>query len=511
MTSQIEFNHWTTNTEPQLDNSTDPKPLTRVIKLHKATFSAIDQLCHEHTDVNFRNVLKSRNFHVWMDVNEEATSLVNHVTPSLDPDYHIHPLENPTFLPETASSKKPHTYLSSRQQISYQRRREEVSTPTRAGKSESKPVRTLEAFHERVDRYGNTYGAREPEPQGYNSPPYTKRRDQGLGRHLQNQNSFPQRELSEWRAKPPTLPTPSAQSGKMEPEEPQNYGPQKSQIQTKQVSIRYQSEEQVMKDLNDATLRYLSCPDPTEVNARRQREMQEEAATEIMKACGQPAEHVAVSTLEQQKTQAITEEQVMQELHEVILQYLCCADPVEAAARRQRVLESDAEGLMETTAASIVAASTEQRRSLSPWERDTPPPIQIREKKKQKRGTTLKCTIVTPNILNGISSRKRNISQMRFSPGRGKKSPQNKKHKGATSKDTPKTKAGTSKAVICRWNPQTVPKSSNYQFLFGDFGEWFLNFCGTHASVELTFCQKTSLRTLECLCSKSVINPGFLG
>ncbi|CAF1921170.1 unnamed protein product [Brassica oleracea] len=97
--------------------------------------------------------------------------------------------------------------------------------------------------------------------------------------------------------------------------------------------------------------------------------MQEEAATEIMKACGQPAEHVAVSTLEQQKTQAITEEQVMQELHEVILQYLCCADPVEAAARRQRVLESDAEGLMETTAASIVAASTEQRRSLSPWER----------------------------------------------------------------------------------------------------------------------------------------------
>jgi len=34
---------------------------------------------------------------------------------------------------------------------------------------------------------------------------------------------------------------------------------------------------------------------------------------------------------------------------------------------------------------------------------------------------------------------------MRFSPGRGKKSPQNKKHKGATSKDTPKTKAGTSK------------------------------------------------------------------
>ncbi|KAF3539996.1 hypothetical protein F2Q69_00025163 [Brassica cretica] len=363
-----------------------------------------------------------------MDVKEEATSLVNHVTPSLDPDYHIVniiPLTKdcPNVLAEVQQETQRHkekeiqqsplfgktdTYLSSRQQISYQRRREEVSTPTRAGKSESKPVRTLEAFHERVDRHGNTYGARvatkqtrvsplakrteklreeihswkpkshdkEPEPQGYNSPPYTKRRDQGLGRHLQNQNSFPQRELSEWRAKPPTLPTPSAQSDRTEPEEPQNYGPQKSQIQTEQVSIRYKSEEQVMKDLNDATLRYLSCPDPTEANARRQRVrigdargQTEEAATEIMKACGQPAEHVAVSTLEQQKTQAITEEQVMQELHEVTLQYLCCVDPVEAAARRQRVLESDAEGLMETTAASIVATSTEQMRSLSCWER----------------------------------------------------------------------------------------------------------------------------------------------
>lgn len=58
----------------------------------------------------------------------------------------------------------------------------------------------------------------------------------------------------------------------------------------------------------------------------------------------------------------------MQELQEVTQQYLRCADPVEAAARRLRVLTGDAEGLMDKTANSILAATEEQRRPLSPWE-----------------------------------------------------------------------------------------------------------------------------------------------
>ncbi|KAF3515949.1 hypothetical protein DY000_02058699 [Brassica cretica] len=48
----------------------------------------------------------------------------------------------------------------------------------------------------------------------------------------------------------------------------------------------------------------------------------------------------------------------MQELADVSIQYTNCADPVEREARRQRVLQSNAEGIMEETAASIIAADT---------------------------------------------------------------------------------------------------------------------------------------------------------
>lgn len=82
---------------------------------------------------------------------------------------------------------------------------------------------------------------------------------------------------------------------------------------------------------------------------------------------------------EPQTSKTLTKDQVMQELQDVTRQYLSCADPVEAAARRQKMLASDAEGLMEQTAASILAASADQRRSSSPWERgirsESPPGI----------------------------------------------------------------------------------------------------------------------------------------
>ncbi|CAF1949933.1 unnamed protein product, partial [Brassica oleracea] len=47
----------------------------------------------------------------------------------------------------------------------------------------------------------------------------------------------------------------------------------------------------------------------------------------------------------------------MQELVDVSIQYTNCADPVEREARHQRVLQSNAEGIMEKTAASIIAAA----------------------------------------------------------------------------------------------------------------------------------------------------------
>lgn len=49
-------------------------------------------------------------------------------------------------------------------------------------------------------------------------------------------------------------------------------------------------------------------------------------------------------------------EEVMNDLHDATLQYINCDDPVESAARRQRVLHGDALGEMEETAARIIAS-----------------------------------------------------------------------------------------------------------------------------------------------------------
>ncbi|KAF3550686.1 hypothetical protein DY000_02004472 [Brassica cretica] len=58
-----------------------------------------------------------------------------------------------------------------------------------------------------------------------------------------------------------------------------------------------------------------------------------------------------------------TTEEVMEELREVTYQYTNCADPVESAARKQRVLDGEVHGLMEQTAATIVAREQEAQQA----------------------------------------------------------------------------------------------------------------------------------------------------
>ncbi|CAN6828810.1 unnamed protein product, partial [Brassica oleracea] len=55
-----------------------------------------------------------------------------------------------------------------------------------------------------------------------------------------------------------------------------------------------------------------------------------------------------------------TTEEVMNELQEVTIQYVNCADPTISEARRQRVLQGEAKGLMAETAASIVVAASKR-------------------------------------------------------------------------------------------------------------------------------------------------------
>ncbi|CAF2143921.1 unnamed protein product [Brassica napus] len=70
----------------------------------------------------------------------------------------------------------------------------------------------------------------------------------------------------------------------------------------------------------------------------------------------------------------------MEELQEVTRQYLSCPDPVEAAARRQRVLYGDANGMLEETVERLLASGqgvpTEQRRQRAADSNPvTPPPL----------------------------------------------------------------------------------------------------------------------------------------
>ncbi|WZZ66872.1 hypothetical protein YC2023_078242 [Brassica napus] len=78
--------------------------------------------------------------------------------------------------------------------------------------------------------------------------------------------------------------------------------------------------------------------------------------------------------------QALARGAIMEELQEVTRQYLSCPDPVEAAARRQRVLYGDANGMMEETVERLLSSGqgipTEQRRQRAADSNPvTPPPL----------------------------------------------------------------------------------------------------------------------------------------
>ncbi|KAH0872527.1 hypothetical protein HID58_069889 [Brassica napus] len=216
-----------------------------------------------------------------------------------------------------------------------------------------------------------------PEPHSLSSPPYTKKRDPVSGRDLQRRPPFPQRGLSEWRLKQTTLPQPTIETTGPSRAKPQTPIATNTTFQTSQRVLQERTEEQILNDLNEATMLYLNCPEPTEAAARRQRVLAgdargqtEEAVARLMKQQGPPEAVERRGSLQLGQTPTIpSKEQVMRELQEVTKQYLSCTDPVEVVARRQRVLLGDAEGLLEKTADSIMAAAADQRRPLSPWER----------------------------------------------------------------------------------------------------------------------------------------------
>ncbi|CAA7020162.1 unnamed protein product [Microthlaspi erraticum] len=122
-----------------------------------------------------------------------------------------------------------------------------------------------------------------------------------------------------------------------------------------------------------------------------------------------------------------TTEEVMQELQEVTIQYINCPDPAESAARRQRVMLSEEQGLMEETAANIITAATISYQRTLNFEQDqeeeevteigqqTTQDIPCTQDiLKKRRGRPPKNKRNSPAV--GISLRQRRMAQVNNSP-----------------------------------------------------------------------------------------------
>ncbi|KAJ4886796.1 Uncharacterized protein Rs2_26544 [Raphanus sativus] len=211
-------------------------------------------------------------------------------------------------------------------------------------KERTEPV--LHAFRARVDRHGNPYGERVSTKQTRAPPPPPSKRSDNPSQPLGNQKSMQER--SQHLLSPPF--THHRQSSYRETSRGRNLFPQRSQGQWRAKQLTGPEEEHT-RDTEPAN------PPPRE---------------SLLPA--NPQTIVAEPGIR-------TMDEVLEELHETTRQYLNCPDPVEAAARRQRVLQGDALGQTEEVAASIIAAETRRHYFFSQGggsasNPNTPPPIQ---------------------------------------------------------------------------------------------------------------------------------------
>ncbi|KAG2308738.1 hypothetical protein Bca52824_028486 [Brassica carinata] len=114
------------------------------------------------------------------------------------------------------------------------------------------------------------------------------------------------------------------------------------------IGNQSQTREQILQDIDKATQLYLSCDDPTEAAARRLRVLAgdasgqvEETVTTMLAGSDPQADDSHKTHPLGTSSQVQSRDLIMEELQNVTLQYLSCADPAEAAARRLRVLAGE--------------------------------------------------------------------------------------------------------------------------------------------------------------------------
>lgn len=155
------------------------------------------------------------------------------------------------------------------------------------------------SFNERVDRYGRSFGdrvgtkqTRNPPPprvkpaekqpdtdtelssrgrdQGYESPQYSKNRKYTGRTSQRGKDLFPRRSEGQWRPKLTAEPNLSENRGVVNTATPTPVVVPNTEQDCREVNQKA-LEESILDQLNEATRQYLSCSDPKEAAARRQR------------------------------------------------------------------------------------------------------------------------------------------------------------------------------------------------------------------------------------------------
>ncbi|KAJ4880220.1 Uncharacterized protein Rs2_37274 [Raphanus sativus] len=210
----------------------------------------------------------------------------------------------------------------------------------------SPPMLARPGFKERLDRHGNPFGERVSTKQTRNPPPASKTEIGGDTRPATN--NIPEEEKEPTYASPPYSRN-RVHTGR-QVNQRKDLFPRRSEGQWRPKLVVVPNPPEEMQNRNQISPRNITPKSP-------------------------PLQ------LQGTNDHTLAKEAIMEELHEVTRQYFNCGDPVEAAARRQRVQYTDAEGLMETTTAAILAASMQNLPEFPHPIGDssnpaTPPPLQ---------------------------------------------------------------------------------------------------------------------------------------
>lgn len=311
---------------------------------------------------------------------------------------------------------------------------------------------------------------REQNPRRHETPSRTRTERQ----HLSPRDARP---LQQWREKTLQHCETTHPPARRSPQDGSEAAPLQRNLALSEFSLLppLPSTEAVLEDLQEATLQYTNCSDPTESAARRHRVLQGELNGLMAKTAASIIENAAESQnplpeahsvvlqhlpagskpirsrgrplkKSSSNTQAETlpplpplppipsMDEVLYELQDATLQYTSCADPVEREARIQRVRDGEVNGLTMSTAASIIAAATEKRNRVLQGSSSTgadyqsenavlpliglPEPSLQNSKTTKKRGRPAKKIAASPRVFANGASRRRLLSQIQASPGR---------------------------------------------------------------------------------------------